>query len=139
VSTTSDYQGILDLYSSDTKDTRPASGLVSDRCEPGERRASSRCTCKGSILIRQPLTRFPLGASVSDISLTGCYVELLTTLPIGTKVELTLQVIEITVHCSAEVRTSHPGVGMGIKFEKLSETDYAALEKVVTRLSSSTW
>ena len=43
--------------------------------EPAERRAAPRCVCKGSTQIRQPHTRFPLGASVSDISLSGCYVE----------------------------------------------------------------
>jgi hypothetical protein len=112
-------------------------GMLAEQREPVERRAAKRYACKGSASIRQQETKFPLGATVSDISLSGCYAELLTTLPVGTKVELLLQVVETTVHCAAEVRTSHPGVGMGIKFEQMSETDSAALKKVIARLSSS--
>jgi hypothetical protein len=105
--------------------------------EPAERRVEPRYACKGSSSIRQSNTRFPLGASVTDISLSGCYVELMTTLPVGTKVELTLRVADITVNCAAEVRTSHPGVGMGMEFELMSETDHKALAKAIARLSSS--
>jgi hypothetical protein len=105
--------------------------------EPAERRAEPRCACKGSSSIRQSNTRFPLGASVTDISLSGCYVELMTTLPVGTKVELTLRVADITVNCAAEVRTSHPGVGMGMEFEPMSATDRGALAKAIAKLSSS--
>lgn len=100
-----------------------------------DRRAAARCVCKGSTQIRQSHTRFPLGASVSDISLSGCYVELMTTLPVGTMVELLLRVAEITVNCAAKVRTSHPGVGMGMEFVQMSERDRAALEKALAQLS----
>lgn len=108
---------------------------ATEQREPAERRETPRFACKGSVQIRQLHTRFPMGAAVSDISLSGCYVELMTTLPVGTKVDLMLQAVETTVHCSGEVRTSHPGVGMGIRFEQMSETDRDALEKVIVRLS----
>ena len=62
---------------------------------------------------------------------------MMTTLPVGTKVELTLRVAEITVNCTAEVRTSHPGVGMGMEFVPMSATDRVALAKAIARLSSS--
>jgi hypothetical protein len=113
--------------------------VTKEQREPGERRTTPRCACKGSIQIRQAHTRFPLGASISDISMNGCYVELMTIFPVGTKVDLLIRVAEITVNCSAEVRTSHPGVGMGMVFVQMSETDRGALEKAVTRLSSSGW
>jgi len=109
-----------------------------DHSVAAERRTTPRFKCQGSISIRQQQTRFPVGAAVTDISLNGCYVELLTTLPVGTKVDLLLQVAEITVHCAGEVVTSHPGVGMGIKFEQMSETDRGALENAIARVSSST-
>ncbi len=106
--------------------------------EAAERRVAPRYRCKGSTSIRQSQTRFPLGAAVSDISLSGCYVELMITLPVGTKVELLLRVAEVTVNCTAEVRTSHPGVGMGMAFEQMSEADRGALETAIARLSSTT-
>ena len=107
--------------------------------EPGERRTTPRCACKGSTQIRQAHTRFPLGASVSDISMNGCYVELMTTFPIGTKVDLLIRVAEVSINCSAQVRTSHPGVGMGMAFVQMSAADHDALKKAVTRLSTSGW
>lgn len=106
--------------------------------EAAERRVAPRYRCKGSTSIRQSQTRFPLGAAISDISLSGCYVELMITLPVGTKVELLLRVAEVTVNCTAEVRTSHPGVGMGMAFEQMSEADRGALETAIARLSSTT-
>jgi hypothetical protein len=110
---------------------------ATEQSEPADRRAKPRRMCKGSSSIRQSKTRFPLGASVTDISMSGCYVELMNTLPIGTKVTLTLRVVDLTVNCAAEVRTSHPGVGMGMEFEPMSTADRSALEKAIARLSSS--
>jgi hypothetical protein len=115
-----------------------ASGAM-EQSKPADRRVQPRSVCKGSTSIRQLNTRFPLGASVSDISMSGCYVELMTTLPVGTKVELTLRVADITLNCAAEVRTSHPGVGLGMEFESMSATDRGALKKAIARLSSSAW
>jgi hypothetical protein len=41
----------------------------------------------------------------------------------------------ISIRFTAEVRTSHPGVGMGMKFEEMSETDRAALERLIAKLA----
>jgi PilZ domain-containing protein len=112
--------------------------MVTDQREPAERRQTQRYACKGSVQIRQSGTRFPMSAGVSEISLNGCYVELFAALPVGTQVDLMLQVVGVTVRCAGEVRASHPGVGMGIKFEKMSEADRGALKKVIARLSGST-
>lgn len=111
-------------------------GAVRESPSHSERRLAPRCVCKGASSIRQSQSRFPLGAAVTDISLVGCYAELLTTLPIGTKVELVLQVADITVNCVARVRTSHPGVGMGMEFETISEANRRALERAIARLSN---
>ena len=110
------------------------SGVAAQQSTSGERRSTARYSCKGSSSIRQLVTRFPLGAAVTDISLSGCYVESMSTLPVGTKVQMVIQVAGVTVNCGATVRTSHPGVGMGLKFEKLSETDRGALEMAIARL-----
>ena len=113
---------------------RLRSGVAAQQSASDERRSTARYTCKGSSSIRQSETRFPLGAAVTDISLSGCYVELMPTLPVGTKLKMLIQVAEVTVNCGATVRTSHPGVGMGLEFEQLSETDRGALETAIARL-----
>ncbi len=92
-----------------------------------ERRAQPRYPCRGSISIRQTESPGRISASVTDISLSGCYVELMQTFPVGTRLSSLLNVESISVRFTAEVRTSHPGVGMGMKFEEISESDRAAL------------
>jgi hypothetical protein len=113
------------------------SPVATEQPKPDERRLAKRYACKGSSSLRQPETPFPLGAAVTDISLNGCYVELMTTLPVGTKVDMVLQVAGMTVNCAATVRTSHPGVGMGMIFEPMSKTERGALERAIARLDSA--
>jgi hypothetical protein len=74
-----------------------------------------------------------MAAAVTDISRNGCYVELLTVLPVGTMVSALLHIDELTLRCTAEVRTSHPGVGMGMMFHEMSETDRNELEKFLAQ------
>ena len=59
------------------------SGVAAQQSTSGERRSTARYSCKGSSSIRQSVTRFPLGAAVTDISLSGCYVESMSTLPVA--------------------------------------------------------
>jgi len=47
---------------------------------------------------------------------------------------LLLNAESISIRFTAEVRTSHPGVGMGVKFEEMSESDRAALERLIAKL-----
>jgi c-di-GMP-binding flagellar brake protein YcgR len=72
---------------------------------------------------------------VTDISLSGCYIELMDAYPVGTRLNSLLNVESILIRFTAEVRTSHPGVGMGMKFEEMSETDRAALERLIAKLA----
>jgi hypothetical protein len=53
------------------------------------------------------------------------------------RVVLMLSVNEIEVRAAAEVRTSHPGMGMGLKFRDLSETDRSGLHTLISRLGHS--
>ncbi len=103
---------------------------------PNERRGAARFSCRGSISFRQGEgSRGSMSAPVTDISLTGCYVELLTTLRVGTIITALLHIEELTFGCTAEVRTSHPGVGMGIKFLQIDEAEQATLRQLVGRLA----
>jgi hypothetical protein len=60
--------------------------------------------------------RSHLQTSATDIGGRGCYVETLLPLSLGTKVNVTFWVESEKVQTSGIVRTSDPGVGMGIEF-----------------------
>jgi hypothetical protein len=110
---------------------------VGERYRFGERRAAPRYPCRGSISIRQPEVSGSVSAAVTDISLSGCYVELMETYPVGTRLSSLLNAESISIRFTAEVRTSHPGVGMGVQFDEMSEGDRASLERLIAKLSAA--
>jgi hypothetical protein len=105
--------------------------------ERRERRRTLRHSCCGSITMQEEGAASYIATGISDISLTGCYVELLATLPIGTSLSILLRVDGVTLRGTAEVRTSHPGVGMGLEFQEMGAADKAALHQLINRLSSA--
>jgi hypothetical protein len=110
---------------------------VGERYRFGERRAAPRYPCRGSISIRQPEVSGSVSAAVTDISLSGCYVELMETYPVGTRLSSLLNAESISIRFTAEVRTSHPGVGMGVQFDEMSEGDRASLERLIAKLAAA--
>jgi c-di-GMP-binding flagellar brake protein YcgR len=75
----------------------------------------------------------PEGASVAshaetaDVSLSGCYVEMSFTLPVGSNLDLVLWVEEARLATKGVVVTHHPQFGNGIKFLDMSQEDQAKL------------
>jgi len=110
---------------------------IGERYRFGERRAAPRYPCRGSISIRQPKASGNTSAAVTDISLSGCYIELMETYPVGTRLTSLLNVESVSIRFTAEVRTSHPGVGMGVQFDEMSEGDRASLEQLIAKLAAA--
>jgi len=74
----------------------------------------------------------PLRAQTSDLSLGGCYVEMMFTLEVGTKVKLTLFVRNEKVNVDGIVVTRHLQVGNGIQFTDMAVEDSARLRHFLT-------
>ena len=103
-----------------------------------ERRGAPRYPCRGSIAFHQKDSiSGSMAAAVTDISSSGCYIELLTTLPVSAIISALLHVDEFTIRCTAEVRTSHPGVGMGIMFQQMEEADRKTMQQLLARLAQA--
>lgn len=69
----------------------------------------------------------PTRGKTSDLSLTGCYVEMMFTFALGTKLELSLQVGDRTIRMMAIVVTRDHQVGNGIEFVDTLPEDRDAL------------
>jgi len=69
----------------------------------------------------------PIRGATSDLSLGGCYIETMFPIPVGTTLDLKLQ-IDSTVLIAASVVTCDPQVGNGIKFVKMLSEDREALQ-----------
>lgn len=71
---------------------------------------------------------------ITDISLGGCYVDLVGPLPVGEVIGLDLKAGLNNLHLFGTVRSSQPGLGMGIEFAKMSASDFATLEGIIGAL-----
>lgn len=96
-----------------------------------ERRKSPRFRCAGSVEFKPEDSDVRMWGTLTDVSLHGCYVEMSTTFPIGTKVELQLEALGIRVHAHGTVRVSYPFLGMGICLSNLEPGQQAQLEQLL--------
>ncbi len=99
------------------------------------RRKHPRYPCTGGVELRQQENGPPAWGNMSDISLTGCYVETTSTLPVGSMVMFHLRTHELNIKGRAVVKTSHHAVGMGVAFLHLSQEDQQNLEFLLGMLA----
>jgi hypothetical protein len=98
-------------------------------------RQSPRFRCSGSVRFRIEGSDVPMWGTLTDISLHGCYVEMKTTFPIDTKVELVLKSFGILIQARGTVRTSYPLLGMGICFVEIEAGQKAQLKQLLDALT----
>lgn len=75
--------------------------------------------------------------NASDVSGRGCYVESLVPLPLGTSLLITFWLEMDKIVTPASVRTSDPGVGMGIEFIGLSPENQERLQQLLEKQKSA--
>jgi c-di-GMP-binding flagellar brake protein YcgR len=92
------------------------------------RRESSRLKIHVPIEIEVEGSSTPIRGATADLSAGGCYVETMFPFPMGTVLDLKLQ-LENTLLVAATVVTCDPQVGNGIRFEKMLPEDREELEK----------
>lgn len=98
---------------------------------PPTRRKSTRYRCSGGVELRRSESAAPIFASLSDISLEGCYVEASTTLPAGCEVLFLMRARDVQIRGRATVKISNHAVGMGLEFLHLAMEDQQKLEFLV--------
>jgi PilZ domain-containing protein len=102
---------------------------------PQERRRSTRYKCEGSAQFRVDGSDVHTWGTFTDLSLGGCYVELMATYPVGSVVDLLLELNGIRAHVKGEIRVSYPCLGMGIAFQEVSQTEQAKLADMIRSLN----
>lgn len=73
----------------------------------------------------------PLNPRISDISLTGAFIDSMVTLPEGTMVRLKFPLPSLVVSCMGVVMHEMPQFGMGVRFVELTPEQQAAIAEVV--------
>jgi c-di-GMP-binding flagellar brake protein YcgR len=91
-----------------------------------ERREYARLKVRVPIELYTEGSDSPIRGATSDLSLGGCYIETIFPLPIGTNLELKMQ-LEGTLLVLATVVTCDPQVGNGIRFSRMLPEDIEEL------------
>jgi hypothetical protein len=71
----------------------------------------------------------------ADVSGRGCYVESLVPLPLGTRLSITFWIGQEKILTSGMIRSSDPGVGMGIEFTALDDETKVRLQKHLEQMA----
>ncbi len=96
---------------------------------------AARYCCEGSVELRTAGTDVRTWGKLSDLSATGCYVEMRAAFPVGSRVGLVLTVQDVHLEMSGEVRVTYPFLGMGIAFHPLSQQAQGDLQKLLRALA----
>jgi len=74
----------------------------------------------------------PIRTKVADLTLGGCFVEMMFSLDIGTKLNIDFWVNDVKVSTEGIVVTRLRNRGNGIQFTKLAAEDHARLKQFLT-------
>ncbi|MGH9564784.1 MAG: PilZ domain-containing protein, partial [Candidatus Angelobacter sp.] len=104
---------------------------------PPSRRKHTRYHCTGGVELRRNESAPAIFGNLSDISLEGCYVESVSTLPVGSELLFMLRVKDNLIRGRATVQASNHAVGMGLEFMHLATEDQQKLEFVLGSLAGT--
>ncbi|MBZ5707196.1 MAG: PilZ domain-containing protein [Acidobacteriia bacterium] len=79
----------------------------------------------------------PVHCKLTDLSLGGCYLEMASPFPVGTRVVLTMRMGQLQVQVDGVVRVMHPEVGMGAEFIQKTTPQREQVEKFIQALMQS--
>jgi PilZ domain len=102
----------------------------------GEKRGEPRYKCEGSAEFRTGGFEVRTWARVTDLSRSGCYIEMQATSPLNTAVNLMIEVNGLRLHVKGTVKTSYPMQGMGVAFTEIPDTDLLQLDEIIRQLAS---
>jgi hypothetical protein len=74
----------------------------------------------------------PLNPRISDLSVTGAFIDSMVTLPEGTSLKLKFSLPSLVVSCMGVVMHEMPQFGMGVRFLDLTPQQTVALEEIVS-------
>jgi hypothetical protein len=103
----------------------------------GERRKRPRYPCVGlNVEFCAPGATVGMSGRLSDISLAGCYIEVLTPCLQGTALDVVLRHQGSDIRLPGRVVTVHPGMGMGIEFDQTAAQNSPGLAGLLGALVS---
>ena len=94
-----------------------------------DRRRFPRFECKASVEVRLQSSGSPVRGNLVDLSLGGCYIEMMIPLPVSTQLDLVIWLENGKLTTPGVVTSSHAGFGVGVKFIGMGKPDRQNLEQ----------
>jgi PilZ domain len=85
------------------------------------------CRIKAEVYVENDSVEMP--GQITDISLGGCYLQMLSPLPVGMTIRVGLNPGDTTLNLTGKVHSSQTGFGMGVSFTGMSPGDFENLRK----------
>jgi PilZ domain-containing protein len=99
-----------------------------------ERRKTPRLKSASSAEVYPAGAASPIRTRTSDLSIGGCFLEMSTPIPKNALLRIALWVKDTKVWANAEVITSTPGFGIGVKFTQMTPEDRRQLDEYLESL-----
>lgn len=99
-----------------------------------ERRSVPRFSLIASAEIIEPASGVHISGRISEISRKGCYLDVLNTLPVGTKLRLTISRDQGIFTTDAKIIYAQDGMGMGIFFVDVASDQLKILDAWLAEL-----
>ncbi|PYX49941.1 MAG: hypothetical protein DMG76_35730 [Acidobacteria bacterium] len=96
-----------------------------------EKREHTRVKVSVPLELTPEGSKTPLWMETADLSVRGCYIETLFTLPLGTQVQVVLQAGKSKLLTTGKVVTRDPNVGNGIEFTGMADKDRETLRQFI--------
>jgi hypothetical protein len=101
-----------------------------------DRRQHKRHAFSATAEIVDMVTGARLSTRMADLNRGGCYLDMLSPLPIGSNLRVRICSDGAELTCTAVVRDSQPGMGMGVAFTDLDDASKAVIESWIERVGS---
>jgi hypothetical protein len=102
-----------------------------------ERRRSPRYQFTADTEITEVASNTRLGGRTSDLSMSGCFLDMVNPSPEGTEIRVTVHHASASFTALGRVVFVFPNVGMGVVFTNAQEDQLAVLQKWLADLSGS--
>jgi CheY-like chemotaxis protein len=119
-------------------ESREREAVARLRSEPDNRRGQNRFACRLGAEVFQAGSSVRNYCHLSDLSPGGCYLEMPLVFAQRSAVEITVRTHEIKLRVSGEVKTSHPGHGMGISFKLNTNEEREGVQQLIDFVAGAT-
>ena len=101
------------------------------RDESSNRRGQTRYACRLGAEVYQKGSTVRNYCHLSDLSPGGCYLEMPLAFAQGMSVEITVRTQDMKLRLSGEVKSSHPGYGMGVLFHLNTKDERHGVQQLI--------